>query len=431
LRSRAIAQILTLMSGTVVAQGVMVLCAPLLTRLYTPTDFGVYALFGTVANMVAAVAAGRYELAIMLPRRERSAAHLALLTLMLSVAAAVVLLVAVVGIQAMQMRHGRSRAELAWTWFVPAAVLLYAWDAALGQWQARHHRFHNMAAAEVSTCLGIFAVQVGAGLLLARAGGTALIGGMIFGQLLAVAVQAPSALPAIWRGARPRRWTRVRLEARRHWRFPAFATFAALLSKGTFEAPKILVAWLFSPQVLGYYTLSKRVLGMPLTLVSQSISRVFYQRIAHAHQSGRRTRPMLLKSSGLLFLMILPPMAVLFVWAEPIFRLAFGEDWAAAGRYCRLLIPLYIARFVVAPTGLSMVAFEKQHMVAVWNATYLVSGALAVGAGWMRGSAEFSMLAFALVSFCMYAVYFVMSLRVAGRTTPARTVAETLGRASP
>jgi len=63
--------VLKLASGTVLAQIISILSAPLLTRLFGPEAFGLAALFGSVSGIIGVVACLRYELSIMLPRPRR------------------------------------------------------------------------------------------------------------------------------------------------------------------------------------------------------------------------------------------------------------------------------------------------------------------------------------------------------------------------
>ncbi|MEA1879149.1 MAG: oligosaccharide flippase family protein, partial [Campylobacterota bacterium] len=62
--------VLTLMTGTTIAQAIPIAISPILTRIYTPEDFGVFALYMAIASIIAVVATGRYEMAIMLPKEE-------------------------------------------------------------------------------------------------------------------------------------------------------------------------------------------------------------------------------------------------------------------------------------------------------------------------------------------------------------------------
>ena len=59
-------KVLTLMTGTTIAQAIHIAISPILTRIYTPKDFGVYALFTAITAIFGSIANGLYELAIML-----------------------------------------------------------------------------------------------------------------------------------------------------------------------------------------------------------------------------------------------------------------------------------------------------------------------------------------------------------------------------
>ena len=60
--------VLTLVTGTTLAQAIPVLISPILTRLYSPEDFGVYAIYFSVLMITSVVATGKYEMAIVLPK---------------------------------------------------------------------------------------------------------------------------------------------------------------------------------------------------------------------------------------------------------------------------------------------------------------------------------------------------------------------------
>ena len=62
--------VLTLVTGTAVAQAVSFLMTMVLARVYSPHDMGMLATYTSVAGIVMAVAALRYDMAVMLPRRD-------------------------------------------------------------------------------------------------------------------------------------------------------------------------------------------------------------------------------------------------------------------------------------------------------------------------------------------------------------------------
>ena len=77
-------QIITLMSGTLMAQALMFAFIPILTRIYTPTEFGLYSTFFLISSMLGEVSSFRYEQAIMLPKSNRDAEALLFLSEMIT-----------------------------------------------------------------------------------------------------------------------------------------------------------------------------------------------------------------------------------------------------------------------------------------------------------------------------------------------------------
>ena len=65
--------ILTLMTGTAIAQAIPIAISPILTRLYSPEDFGVFALYMGVVSIGGILATGRYEMSVMLPKKDSDA----------------------------------------------------------------------------------------------------------------------------------------------------------------------------------------------------------------------------------------------------------------------------------------------------------------------------------------------------------------------
>ena len=51
LKSEFTRNVLTLMTGTTIAQAIPIAINPILTRLYTPEDFGVFALFIAITSI--------------------------------------------------------------------------------------------------------------------------------------------------------------------------------------------------------------------------------------------------------------------------------------------------------------------------------------------------------------------------------------------
>ena len=75
--------VLILMMGTTLSQAIPVVITPILTRIYTPEDFGIYAIFVAIITILGSIVSGRYELAILLPERDDDAINIFALGLLI------------------------------------------------------------------------------------------------------------------------------------------------------------------------------------------------------------------------------------------------------------------------------------------------------------------------------------------------------------
>src|SRR5690625_747247 len=96
LSSDANKNIIKLMTGATMAQAIPVAISPILTRLYTPEDFGVLALFVAIITIFGSIANARYELAIVLPKKEEDSINLVALCILIALSLSLILLFVII-----------------------------------------------------------------------------------------------------------------------------------------------------------------------------------------------------------------------------------------------------------------------------------------------------------------------------------------------
>ena len=68
------------MTGTTISQMIPFAVMPILSRLFTPEEFGLYAFYISIVTFLVVFSTGRYELAIPLPQKEEDAWQIFLLS---------------------------------------------------------------------------------------------------------------------------------------------------------------------------------------------------------------------------------------------------------------------------------------------------------------------------------------------------------------
>ncbi|NJW55081.1 translocase, partial [Salinimicrobium sp. CDJ15-91] len=113
---------LTLISGTSIAQLIPVAISPFLTRIYSPQDFGILGLFIAITSILGYVVNGRYELAIMLPDNDDDALNVLALGLLISSVLSVFLFLFVVIFNEEMAGMLGNTAMSVWLYFAPPVI---------------------------------------------------------------------------------------------------------------------------------------------------------------------------------------------------------------------------------------------------------------------------------------------------------------------
>ena len=80
-QSEFIRNTLKLLTGTALSSAIGLLTLPIITRLYTAEDFGNYQLFYSIVIVLGGVACLKYELAIVLPKKDEDVNYFAFISL--------------------------------------------------------------------------------------------------------------------------------------------------------------------------------------------------------------------------------------------------------------------------------------------------------------------------------------------------------------
>ncbi|MDQ3458440.1 MAG: lipopolysaccharide biosynthesis protein [Deinococcota bacterium] len=403
--------VLTLLSGTTVAQAIPIALSPILTRLYTPEHFGVFALYLATASLVGVVATARYEMAVMLPERDDDAVNLMALAMLISLLVSLVTLV-VVWLFNAPITAFLGNAEVSrWLYLVPLTVLLTGVYQTLHYWSSRKEKFGRLALSRVAQTGTATGTQLGLGLV--RAGSGGLVAGSVFGQGVATAVLGWQ----VWRDDRDRAAAvggkAMLRQAKSYQDFPKINSLHALTDVVKTSGTFFLLGNLFSTATVGQYQLMTRILAAPLSLVGQAITQVFYRQASSLYNQGQDLRPVISSLLKKLALIALVPALILLALAPGLFAFVFGEQWRAAGEFSRLLVPYTFGHFLVSPLAYIPFIADRQLQALGFSLTgNLLYLACIVYAGWTADLST-GLLLISVVLPVYFAVYILWIFSIA------------------
>lgn len=406
LRSRGFAyNVGVLAGGTAMAQAVNVLSTPVLTRLFTPDDFGVLGVYLSIFSILLAVNSLRYEFAINLPKDDREAANLLGLTLLLVIITTVLFEIALALLADLIIAWTNAPALRPYLWLIPLGLLGAGFYEALSYWTIRKKHFGSIARTRFMQSASSSIAPIGVWLV------TTGPLGLLVGHLVSQGVGSGSLARQAWREERETlrhiSWRGMAQVARKYYRFPLLSSWSSLLNTLGLNLPRLLISAFYGLEVIGWFSFGQRIIAIPMTLVGTSVGQVFLSTAAQLkNEAPDRLKPFYLKTARRLFLLGLAPSLVLTLTGAPLFAWAFGEEWRAAGLYAQILAPMFLIQFVVSSLSQILIVLQRQNIQLVWDVARLVALTLAlIGAselGWEGVGAV------ALYSLTMGAAYLIL-----------------------
>ena len=382
----------------------------MLGRLYAPTEFGVFSLYMTVLSTASVFACLGYEPAIVMAKDDRDARRLLALGLGFALGVSGVALVAIAALNSVLESHVGLADLVPLLWWLPINLLIVGLSLLLTNWRIRQQGFARLAASRISTSAATALAQVGVGVV--RGGPGTLVLGQLFGQMVGVAVLFGAPVAPAEPVRREGERTGYGRLVRQYRDFTLYSTWGTLMNATAFQMVPVIVYALFGPAVAGFYFWAGRLVGAPMSLIGAALGQVLFQRAAATLGGDRRLDTLVAPVVARSIITWAIVFAMLAAVSPAAFRALLGPEWEDAGRYVRVLAPLFYAQVVTSPVSVVLIALERQRVVAMLQAALFVTalGSLSI-AGLLSGSAVATLAVYAGSQAVVYAIYLGIVLK--------------------
>lgn len=352
-KSNFINNVLTLITGTFLAQLIPILILPILTRLWLPEEFGFFATFVAVISILEVLFMGRFDMALMLPKKNENALNLLLLGFILSIFFAV-LIYSFLLIES-YFNFFKIFEIQNWYFLVPISAIIYSTYSLIIAWNNRLKKYKVMSSNRVIQSSSIAFAQIIIGYV------SKFNLGLIYADLLGRFFSLFLILKNSKLFFYNIRFNYLKKLAlfKRYKNFLILEAPASLMNVCSNQLPFIVLPIIFSPKIAGLYFLVFKVLMMPSALIGTAVLEVFKNKVQEDFLNKGNFKKIFIKTALSLFLIGIIPTLILIIFASEIFVFFFGDDWIDAGKYAEILAPLALARFVSSPLSYILVFKEK------------------------------------------------------------------------
>lgn len=339
---------ITLVIGSGLARIVGLASIPILTRLYSPEDYGVLAIYTAIVAVLVPILTLRYVTAIPLPKTDAMAFNLFMLCAKLIIVGTL-LISLVLGFFGETVLGWFSMQEFAHLWWLIAiGVMGTATYELFSLWATRKKNYKIIAKTQFTQSLTGNAVKIGLGLLSLKPLG------LVIGQLVAQSGGVGSLFKNAYQDFTklyPKLSTKKqKFVAKYYQEFPWFRLPSQFLMVLSTQAPILMMSSLYDKEATGQLSLAMMALAMPIGLIGSAMSKAYYAEIATLGKNNLlKIKEVTFSIQKKLFAIGLPITVIVMLLAKPIFALVFGESWIVAGGFAAALAPFILLQFTSSP----------------------------------------------------------------------------------
>ena len=342
--------LITLLTGTTLAQGITLLISPILSRLFNPHDFGVFGTFLSIVSAIALIASLRYEIAIVLPKKEDVAINLlalaALLTLIISTLSFIGVLLFKYFYQGYEFLDQDLKFLL---YFIPVLILFIGFYQILNNYANRLKKYRSIVNYRVSNSLVSSSVNIAMGGM--KFGSIGLLVGAILGNGISVVIFFKEMYKDIKEQSGYISKRKMKEIAFSYREFPLVNSFQSISDMLQINGIIYFIIYFFNSFIIGSFSYALRILQAPMNLLGSAMAQIFYQQASELKNNGENLKDIVKKTMIKSALTGLPIFLTIIFFGPQLFAFVFGETWREAGVYARILSPMLFFDFIRSPVS--------------------------------------------------------------------------------
>lgn len=336
----------TLMTGTFIATIIPILTAPIMSRIFTVSDYGVLGIYMAISGLIGVLAYSHYAQAILLPKENDEAKQVLWFSLFCSLIVSFTAFLIFILFYFFTNIIIDSALQF-WYFFIPVSILLNGISAILIIWANRHQKYLQLSLNRIFQAIITVIVQITLGILFNNEVG--LMVGLLTGQGISVILLLNNFMNSNDSGIglpKPRMFKNI---AYRYKNLLIYNTPSEFINNLINQSPIFLLQKFGGLSYVGNYNFTQRFLGLPQIFLSSAIVDVFKQKASYSFNYYGNCKEVFLKTLKILVAIAILPFIIIVFFAPSIFSFVFGTQWYDAGIFAQFMGIMFFFRFIVSP----------------------------------------------------------------------------------
>lgn len=408
LKNNFVKSVVLISGGTAFAQLVTMISSPIITRIYTPTEYGVLTLFNSILVVFAMVGSLKYEMIIPIVDDEEESVNsiaLSFIVLIIFVTFSIILFI-FCGDKILSI-FGAESLKNYW-YLIPVGVLLIQSYRILTQYAYRHQNFKAITRTTAIQSLVGNLSKVLTGIM--GFGSLGLLSSRIVSESMGLTTLSIPLLKSKFLFKKIS-FSKMKWLAKRYIRFPLYQFPSTLIGQLGINLPVFFLAFIYESKIVGAFGLANSVVRMPMNLIGSSVSNVFYAEAARIGKvNPERLKVLSDKLLRKLLLIGAFPLITFLLFGPLLFVFVYGDSWESAGVFARILSVLVYFNFIFSPVSRVYEVLEKQAQILILNIARIIVILTTFGIAVLTNLSAYTVIIFYTVGMSfMYYINYLMA----------------------
>ena len=354
--------ILKLLTSISIAQFIPIIITPVLTQYFSPEEFGTYGLYVSVCSIFGIIASGKYDTAIMLPKRKVDADNLLVLSLLIAAFFSIIFFSFLNIFQDKILEITKSNFLYKYYVIIPITILLISTNVSIPSWFNRNRKYNLIAKQNIlkSSSNSLTALILGL---------KSINAGLIFGYITSILLVSTWNANCLIKNLKPSKISTnlMKRNFKKYIDFFKFSTLSNLFNSLSNLGMTMLVIIFYGPKIAGLYFLAEKLIAIPISFITNSVSQVYFQKASKLFHSDKTALLQLTnKIQKNIFYLIFPFLMILSIWGVDFFSL-FGEEWKQAGVILKYFTSFILLKNLYSPISHIGDILNKQKLLLGFN----------------------------------------------------------------
>lgn len=394
--------VVTLMTGTLIGQLLIIMTLPLITRIYTPEQFGVYSNLVAIISIFGVVTTLRYDIAMAITEKKEERNNLLFLSLILNITISTFILI-IISILSIFF-NVFSLVEVIYI-FVSVFILglvqiLTSYNSSLGNF--KKISFTKFSQSLVQVLVQLIGVLTKNNIIF-------LFLGYLLGRSNGLFILYNASKKSVERKDFSR--SKALNLFKKYKTYPIYGLPSSLLNAFSSNIIVILTLFIFGGYYAGLYGFIIRMTSAPLQLISKSYNNALFK-LAHENNIGKFKKIYILTSIFIFSFFLI----IIFIYSNVeinLFQIFFGERWKGVDEIFMPLLILTAFQYSIIPVTELLTILNKQKIRLLWDTIKIIlTVGLFIYTFYNKITFGTFIYIFSIISIILYIVLHIMIVKV-------------------